>query len=203
MKRIILTFIILLLMSSVSFASIGNYALVNNITHNVDNVVVVDSNNVPYFGSNYTTVDITGITPVPGIGWIYSNGGFAAPSPVPQYNLYLSAVLTGGDGLSPLGVVNNGTSSISVALTISLTSGGTAAPLTGTWRVPIRDQNNNIYDIVLVNLVNGQATLAYTTTLLPAHCSVNQNDFSVVTIGSTNYTVQLVTPITFIVYRAL
>lgn len=54
----------------------SNYAMVNNETNRVDNVIVWDGV-TPYAPpEGYTLVEIPETEPTPGIGWFYIDGAF-------------------------------------------------------------------------------------------------------------------------------
>jgi len=119
--------------------------------------------------------------------------------------IFLHVTLTDGDGLKPIGIVNDGASKIHIVATLRKTSDSNSdvIPLSGKWRIPIRDDQGRIYDMILVNLVDGVAEFDYTTTHRPAVCKVDENDFETIEISGVKYKVKIVGDNNFKVYRTL
>jgi hypothetical protein len=131
-----------------------------------------------------------------------------APAPAPNY-LYIIGTVSGGDGMSPVGILNDGSTSATIALIVSSSpSAPTAVALSGTWRIPIRDSSGNIRDIILMTITNGVASLTYSmgstaAPAMPGNLSILESDFGPVVVSGVTYTLKLVNPLNLIVYRSI
>lgn len=170
--------------------------VMNNVVRHIFDVT---TNHVPEFAPPLQVVDITTVNPQPKEGWTYSNGVFSKPE-TPKI-LYINVTLSEGDGIDPIGIVNNGTDYIAVSGSIKYNN--EIIPLTGSWRITIRGSDGNIYDIVLVSITNGEFSFNYTTTNKPEICSVKDSDFESIIFNNETYEVKLANPFVFKVYRAL
>jgi len=122
--------------------------------------------------------------------------------------LYLHITLTDGDGIDPIGMLNDGVDAISISAAFRQTADPASAVLTmitGMWRVVIRDSDNLVYDIIGVEFINGVASFPYTSTNRPAICKLHESDLNAlpIIIGETEYKIVLVNPVEFKVYRTL
>lgn len=119
--------------------------------------------------------------------------------------VYLHLGISGGDGDTPPGIVNDGVAAIQVdiALRASADPGSPVLPVSGDWRVTIRDDTGAIYDVVRLTITNGQAQVSYTSNQRPAVCQVLERDFYPVTVGGVSYQVRLAGSAEFKVYRVL
>jgi len=119
--------------------------------------------------------------------------------------IFLHIDLSDGDGLSPIGIVNDGANSIHVVATLRQTSdpNSDVIPLSGKWRIPIRDDQGHIYDIILVNVIDGVADFYYSTTHRPAVCHIDEKDFEPLSYNNELYLIKIVGNTTFKVYRAI
>ena len=122
--------------------------------------------------------------------------------------LHLHITLTDGDGIDPIGMLNDGVDAISISAAFRQATDPASAVLTmitGMWRVVIRDSDNLVYDIIGVNFINGVASFPYTTTNRPAICKLHESDLNAlpIIIGETEYKIVLVNPVEFKIYRTL
>ena len=122
--------------------------------------------------------------------------------------LHLHITLTDGDGIDPIGMLNDGVDAISISAAFRQTADPASAVLTmitGMWRVVIRDSDNLVYDIIGVEFINGVASFPYTSTNRPAICKLHESDLNAlpIIIGETEYKIVLVNPVEFKVYRTL
>ena len=117
--------------------------------------------------------------------------------------VFLHISLTDGDGLKPIGITNDGVSKIHVTLRQTSDPKSDVILLSGKWRIPIRDDRGHIYDMILVNLVDGVTEFDYTITHRPAICKIDENDFEIIEISGVKYKVRIVGDNIFKVYRAL
>ena len=145
----------------------------------------------------------------PQVGWSYNytTGKFSPPpeSSLPHF-IYLHVIFTGGDGKSPLGIINDGTSSITVNAKFRQLDTIDSAVITninGTRRVAIRGSAGLVYDQFLVNFVEGEANFVYTTNSYPDICFINEGDLTPVVFNDIIYTIKLVGTPVFKVYRLL
>ena len=93
--------------------------------------------------------------------------------------VFVDITLSGGDGRNdPIGLLNDGIDAVHVVATIKDRDGNTV-PVTMPFRVELRRENGEIYDIVLVNVVNGVAEFDYKTTLPPALVYIDEKDLVV------------------------
>lgn len=133
-------------------------------------------------------------------------GQVASVEPAPGLpEVYLHFGITGGDGMDPPGIINDGADALTVD--ISLRGGPGAAdpviPVSGIWRVAVRDEGGDIYDVVKVAVAGGQATVSYTSSQRPAICKLEQRDLDTVESGGVTYRVVLAGDTAFRVYREL
>ena len=141
---------------------------------------------------------------------IYRDGVFykpesEEPQTTPNY-LFLHITLTGGDGIDPIGMINDGVDAISISAAFRGTEDPTSNILTmisGMWRVVIRDSDRLVYDIIGVDFTEGVSTFQYKTTGKPAICKLKEADLNAIpiVIGETVYKIVLANPVEFKVYR--
>ena len=171
----------------------------------VVNIIVADDS-YPYDDNYDAMINITEIDPRPGIGWSYVDEVFVPPEPVVENNLYIHLELV-GDGRTPVGIKNDGVDILSVTATFRQTMDPLSTVIASvtdmSWRITIRDINNNIYDIVDVTFTDGVASFDYTTDNKANVCQISESDFEEITVGETTYTLKIVGDNTFKVYRAL
>ncbi|MGD8561090.1 MAG: hypothetical protein PVG03_01075 [Desulfarculaceae bacterium] len=129
------------------------------------------------------------------------------PAPEPA-TLWLHVDLSGGDGGDPIGIKNDGQDYITV--NIALRDGpdpGTSsvAPVNGTWRIPLRDEAGNIWDMVRVTLSNGQLSTQYRTRTgaRPALVHLNEADLEDIEHNGQAHKVRLTETIQINVFRDL
>ena len=132
-----------------------------------------------------------------------------AASPVPV--LLCDITVSGGDGNTPPGIINNDTDSIEAHIKLTDPEGNliplvdpeTKEPLPETertWRVTSRDQDGNIHDVVEVVLnPDGQVVVDYTTDRPPARCHMDDRDLGLETVMG--YQVKLARPVNWVVKR--
>lgn len=113
--------------------------------------------------------------------------------------------ITGGDGLTPPGICNDGVNALDISLAIR--SGpmpdSPLLPISGTWRILIRSKDGPIYDIVSIQVTDGLGEARYTTTLPPCECTISEDDFDQLEYGGASYRVRLASPVAIKVYRTL
>ncbi|GEM_PF-4165578 len=185
------------------------YALINNDI--VENVIIADAAFAALVAQeNQHVVDVTEL-PV-GTGYMYRDGVFYKPEEeapaTPESYLFLHINLSDGDGIDPIGMLNDGTDTISISAAFRETedpASNILAMINGMWRVVIRDSDRLVYDIIGVNFVNGMASFSYKTTNRPAICKLHESDLNAlpIIIGETEYKIVLVNPVEFKVYRTL
>jgi hypothetical protein len=127
-------------------------------------------------------------------------------SPAPaDPEVWLHLAVTGGDGDTPPGVLNDGVDALTVTAAIRSGSGQAdpVVPLEGAWRITIRDDVGAVYDVVKVTLTAGESSVAYTTSGRTAVCQVLESDFLPVEVSGVTYRVRLAAPVAFKVYREL
>jgi len=183
------------------------YALINN---GVVEQLVVALDATLFVGDYEYVIDVTEKSVA--AGHLYQDGVFYKPEPgspgeTPNY-LFLHIDLSDGDGIDPIGMLNNGIDTISIAAAFRETEDPASAVLTvinGMWRVVIRDSDNLVYDIIGVNFTNGESNFQYTTSNKAAICTIKESDLNAIPIvmGETTYKIKLVNPVTFKVYRVL
>lgn len=119
--------------------------------------------------------------------------------------VYLHLGIGGGDGDDPPGIVNDGQQAllVDVALRAGPDLGSPVLPVSGDWRVTIRDDTGAIYDVVRLTITAGQAQVSYTSNQRPAVCQILERDFIPVQAGGVTYQVRLVGRPVFKVYRVL
>lgn len=119
--------------------------------------------------------------------------------------VYLHLGIGGGDGDDPPGIVNDGQQAllVDVALRAGPDPGSPVLPVSGDWRVTIRDDTGAIYDVVRLTITAGQAQVSYTSNQRPAVCQILERDFIPVQAGGVIYQVRLVGRPVFKVYRVL
>lgn len=186
------------------------FALINN-EDVIENIIVADQAFVDTLTGYQHVVNVTEIVSV-GIGDIYRDGVFykpesEGPQATPSY-LFLHIALTDGDGIDPIGMINDGVDAISISAAFRETedpASNILAMINGMWRVVIRDSDRLVYDIIGVNFVNGMASFSYKTTNRPAICKLHESDLNALPIvfGETEYKIVLVNPVEFKVYRTL
>lgn len=138
-----------------------------------------------------------------------------------RFEVWYHIEMTGGDGKIPLGIQNNGTDSIMVAVTVRETEDKESPirSINDSFRVEIKAQDGTTYDVLLVTLTNGVGSVSYTdsgtkgdilTITIPKDLFVTINEsggISVVNRGSQHsgeiYSVHLIGDTQFVVYRVV
>ena len=132
-----------------------------------------------------------------------------AASPVPV--LLCDITVSGGDGNTPPGIINDDSDSFEAHIKLTDQEGNliplvdpeTKEPLPETertWRVTSRDQDGNIHDVVEVVLnPDGQVVVDYTTDRPPARCHMDDRDLGLETVMG--YQVKLARPVNWVVKR--
>lgn len=119
--------------------------------------------------------------------------------------LFAHINVTGGDGNTPIGIVNDGVDSFSINVAIREGEEPDSAIVTSftnmNYRVKIREDSGSIYDIINVNFVDGVSTFNYSTTNKASVCLVQEDDLIPINIGSVEYKIGLVGNTEFIIYR--
>lgn len=75
----------------------------------------------------------------------------------PEVNVEVT--ITGGDGMDPPGVALYDPNGLQIEFTLQMN--GQIVPVDGLWRVPIRDADGRMADMVSVNVRSGRGTIAY------------------------------------------
>ena len=117
--------------------------------------------------------------------------------------VFLHISFSGGDGMIPLGILNNGQDSIDVDITLrkDINPESDIIPVSGTWRIVIRNQDGQVYDIIRVTLTDGISKISYTTTNPPAICKVEEKDFEKLRIDNNEFSIKIIGNPIFKVYR--
>ncbi len=135
------------------------------------------------------------------------DGQVTAVTAAPPKEVWLHVAITGGDGDDPPGILNDGTDALSITATLRATvdPASPVIPVSGTWRVTVRDDTGAIYDVVKVQMNAGVVSASYTTTSRPAVCELREQDFTPVPdpAGGEPYTVRLAGQAAWKVYREL
>jgi len=78
-------------------------------------------------------------------------------------------------------------------------------PINYTWNIRVRNESDLFYDAFALNFVNGLAggLYEYQDGLPLGRYYINEADFDRVTLGATTYTVKLIEPLIFTLYRNL
>lgn len=138
----------------------------------------------------------------------------------PSYEIWYHLDVTGGDGKTPVGILNDGVQSVTVTVTAreSADPASNIRPINDTFRMEIRTQDGYVYDVVLFNFVNGVGSITYTddnpkgnllTVSLPENLRVYLNDDGTVDVGpiigrdDQLYSSYLTGETQFIVYRMI
>lgn len=82
----------------------------------------------------------------------------------PRYEIWYHVDITGGDNKTPIGIRNDGVDSVTVNITARETEkiDSPIRPITDDFRVNIRTVDGNMYDVILLNLVDGVGSITYT-----------------------------------------
>jgi hypothetical protein len=123
-------------------------------------------------------------------------------------DIYLHMILTDGDGKDPIGIQNDGIDTLAVSATFRTTEDPASSIITAIdnreWRVTIRSFPYGIYDIVNIKFIQGELSLNYTTTNLPALCKIAEEDFELIEIEEgIMYKINLIGNTRFKVFRQL
>jgi hypothetical protein len=119
---------------------------------------------------------------------------------------YLHVALSGGDNSEPVGILNDGVMSLHVEATLRTGEDPASQimPLTGVWRVSLRDVKDDIADIVLVNFTNGTTEFDYTYDGKPTIMHIEENDLDNIPVpDGPTYKIRVLGDTTFKVYRDL
>ena len=119
--------------------------------------------------------------------------------------IYLHSSFTGGDGMDPVGIKNDGSDSFAAAFALRETSDPESDILnvSKTLRIAIRDTDHNVVDMVKLPFSSGEASGNYKTTTTPGHYGFHQDDFGVMNVGGNDYRIIVVGDCNFVVFRAL
>ena len=138
-----------------------------------------------------------------------------------RFEMWYHIEMTGGDGKKPVGIQNNGTDSITVAVAVRETEDkeSPVRPINDSFRVDIKTQDGVTYDVLLVTLKNGVGSVTYTDSsakgnnlsiTIPRDLLVTINESGVITVvtrGSNPegnvYSVHLIGDTQFVVYRVV
>jgi hypothetical protein len=146
-------------------------------------------------------VDITDLKPRPGIDWRYdqSNNSFLYPTEEEEEEKQVFLHIQTNKN----GILNNGKDRIDVVM--SLRKGrhpeSELVSVSDTWQLIIRNQEDQVYDIVEVEFINGVCEFSYQTDNIPAVCTINEEDLKRVQINDDDYQVKIVNKPMFRIYR--
>lgn len=132
---------------------------------------------------------------------IHLDGNSLVFAPKPR-ELHVSCEISGGDGLDPPGIVNDGIDQVTIAITVQ-TDDGQVVPLNGVWRIPIMGASGEIEDMVRIRLRDGMATLNYRTDAKPGIYTISEDNFDEVNLNGKSYKIRLQKPVVIKVYRDL
>lgn len=78
-------------------------------------------------------------------------------------------------------------------------------PINYTWNIRVRNESDLFFDAFALNFVNGMAggIYAYQSGLPLGRYHIAEHDFDRVTLGGVTYTVKLIAPLDFTIYRNL
>jgi len=124
-----------------------------------------------------------------------------------ENNIYAHVSLTDGDGMDPIGILNDGVDALHAVVTFR---GGPSpdsdviTAITGlNRRITIRNTDGAVHDIVMVGFTNGVSEFHYSTEGAPGILQILESDFETLQVGETEYTIKLVGNSAFKVYRQL
>lgn len=138
------------------------------------------------------------------IGDDYINGEFIKPDQTTTPKIKLDISLSGGDGRNdPIGLYNDGTNSISVNIALKMPD-GSILPITKQYRIILRLCDSTKYEMLGVNIVNGQASFNYTTIGRTGEVYIEPEDMTeTFNIDGTIYGVEVCGDCCFKVYRQI
>jgi hypothetical protein len=121
--------------------------------------------------------------------------------------LYIHIKMTDGDGMYPIGMINDGVSSINVQI-IFRTGKSINDPIftemtDKSLKIKFRNSLGAIYDSFLIPFISGVATFNYTTTNSPDTLSFQEYDFMPILFGEIYYPMKVIGDTEFEVYRSL
>ncbi len=146
------------------------------------------------------------VLPLDSLVAILEGGQVVEVGPAPaDPELWLHLSITGGDGDTPPGVLNDGVDALAVAAALRVGPGGSdpVVPVDEAWRITVRTDTGAVYDVVRVGLVEGLANVSYTTSGATAVCQVLESDFLPLAVAGSTYRVRLAAPVVFKIYREL
>lgn len=125
------------------------------------------------------------------------------PEPVDPDYILAEIELSGGDGLVPVGILNDGLASFNATITLK-SKAGAALPVTGPFRVPVRRMDGSIKEVVLVQFVAGVATCAYSSSGETGYYQIEERDFDPVAVApGVSWPVRLSGDSRFKIYREI
>jgi len=103
--------------------------------------------------------------------------GGSKPPVLPIVNVNMT--ITGGDGMDPPGILNDGVEFVLVEISLTMQD-GTPAPIPdGSYRVTIRDSTDAEYDVISIPFVGGSASFNYTSDMQPRTIHVDTQDLAI------------------------
>jgi hypothetical protein len=118
--------------------------------------------------------------------------------------VYLHISMAGGDGMIPVGIVNNSTDTIQFTATLraSKDPASEVVPYSKEWRIVVRDTEGKAYDVLKVAMAEGVINLAYNTMNPPAVCNIDPSDMTdLVELEGIQYALEILGDAEFKVYR--
>lgn len=136
------------------------------------------------------------------IGDNYLNGIFVSPSSQPKIKLEIS--LSGGDGRNdPIGVYNDGVNKLSVHAALKMPN-DSILPVTKQYRIILRLCDGTKYEMIGVNLTNGECSFDYTTIGRSGEIHIEAEDMTEqFDIGGIIYGIEMSGDCCFKVYRQM
>ena len=117
---------------------------------------------------------------------------------------FLHCVMAGGDGMIPVGIVNNGTDVVQFTATLreSEDPNSSVVQYSKIWRTAIRDTDGRVYDLIKISMVDGVVVLDYHTDNSPAICSLDPEDLEeTFQVDGNEYAIKVMGNTEFKVYR--
>ncbi len=147
-----------------------------------------------------TIIDISGRDPRPATGWGYDADASIFLAPQEQTPcVCLHVEISGGDGGDPPGISNDGVDSLSVSAVFRATEDSNSdivEDVNITRRINIRDDKNNVANIIKISFAAGICNFSYATARAAGLFHIAQADFtekingvSIKLIGDTQFKV--------------
>lgn len=161
-----------------------------------DKVVnIILSNTIPQNGVASDTANI---------GDDYINGEFITPQQTSMPKIKLEISLSGGDGRNdPIGLYNDGVNYIGVNVALKLPDDN-ILPITKQYRIIMRLCDGTKYEMLGVNIVDGQASFNYTTSGKTGEVHIEPEDMTeTFDVGGVLHGIEVTGDCCFKVYRQI